>query len=396
MRNVFLRENVKKFLVKLNKNRGDKLVTRDIENNFCFCYALNRASGCAKINEKSQSQGRETVENKKLTIDDIARELSVSKTTVSRAISGKGRIGAGTREKVLAYIRENNYRPNVIAKGLAEQKTYNIGFVMPEDYNLVELPFFQKCLMGVSEIASSLDYDVLVSMVSETNISQLERMINNHKVDGVILSRTLVKDEPAAFLREKGIPFVTIGTSIDKEVIQIDNDHRSACRELTSILLMRGIRKIALIGGNKTHVVTRKRLQGYMDAYAEQNLQVDNSLIFMDIENSVMVDKVVEESIARQLECILCMDDSICTHVLNKLRKAKIRVPGDIKVASFYNSSLLETNIPSITSLSFDVHELGMVTCKTLIDYMDGKDVQRRTLLGYEVSMKESTQNLML
>ncbi len=328
-----------------------------------------------------------------MTIDDIAKELGVSKTTVSRAISGKGRIGSDTRERVMAYIQAINYRPNVIAKGLAQQRTYNIGFVMPGDYNLVDLPFFQKCLMGISEIASSLDYDVLVSMVSERDISQLERMVDNHKVDGIILSRTLIKDEPAEYLKKKDIPFVTIGTSIDKDIIQIDNDHRSACRELTSILLMRGIRKMALIGGNKTHVVTRKRLQGYMDAYLEQSLSADNSLVYMDVENSVMTDKVVEELIARHVECVICMDDSICAHVLNKLRKEKIRVPGDIKVASFYNSTLLETNIPSITSLSFDVQELGMVTCKTLIDYIDGKEVQRRTLLGYEVSMKESTQS---
>ncbi len=328
-----------------------------------------------------------------MTIDDIAKELGVSKTTVSRAISGKGRIGSDTRERVMAYIQTINYRPNVIAKGLAQQRTYNIGFVMPGDYNLVDLPFFQKCLMGISEIASSLDYDVLVSMVSERDISQLERMVDNHKVDGIILSRTLIKDEPAEYLKKKDIPFVTIGTSIDKDIIQIDNDHRSACRELTSILLMRGIRKMALIGGNKTHVVTRKRLQGYMDAYLEQSLSADNSLVYMDVENSVMADKVVEELIARHVECVICMDDSICAHVLNKLRKEKIRVPGDIKVASFYNSTLLETNIPSITSLSFDVQELGMVTCKTLIDYIDGKEVQRRTLLGYEVSMKESTQS---
>ena len=330
-----------------------------------------------------------------MTIDDIAKELGVSKTTVSRAISGKGRIGSDTRERVMAYIQAINYRPNVIAKGLAQQRTYNIGFVMPGDYNLVDLPFFQTCLMGISEIASSLDYDVLVSMVSERDISQLERMVDNHKVDGIILSRTLIKDEPAEYLKKKDIPFVTIGTSIDKDIIQIDNDHRSACRELTSILLMRGIRKMALIGGNKTHVVTRKRLQGYMDAYLEQSLSADNSLVYMDVENSVMTDKVVEELIARHVECVICMDDSICAHVLNKLRKEKIRVPGDIKVASFYNSTLLETNIPSITSLSFDVQELGMVTCKTLIDYIDGKEVQRRTLLGYEVSMKESTQSTM-
>lgn len=333
------------------------------------------------------------MEKKKVTIDDIARDLQVSKTTVSRAISGKGRIGSATRERVLKYIQETNYKPNAVAKGLAQSKTYNIGFVMPGDYNLVDLPFFQECLMGVSEIASSYDYDVLISMVSERDIHQLERMIDNHKVDGVILTRTLVKDKPAELLKEKGIPFVTIGTTLNKEVVQVDNDHRSACRELTGILLRKGIRKMALIGGSKSHVVTQKRLQGFKDAFLEQSCSPDNSLIYMDVENSVMVERIVEELIERHVECVICMDDSICTHVLNKLRKEKLRVPADIKVASFYNSSLLESNIPSITSLNFDVKEMGMITCKTLFDCMDGKAVQGRTLLGYEVSMKESTQN---
>ena len=329
---------------------------------------------------------------KKMTIDDIARELSVSKTTVSRAISGKGRIGQQTRDKVMAYIKKNDYMPSAIAKGLAQKKTYNIGFVMPGDCNLMDIPFFQKCLLGVSEMAASLDYDVLVSITSEHDISQLERLVNNHKVDGIILSRTLIDDEAVRYLCEKGIPFITIGTAKDKNIIQIDNDHRRACKELVSLLLAKGIRKMALLGGDKTHMVSEKRLKGYMDAYSEQGISLDHSLIYMDVNNNVIVDEIVENLISDNIECIVCMDDFICMQVLNKLRKQKIRVPADVKVASFYNSLLLERNIPAITCLSFDIHELGMVTCKTLIDHIEEKEVQYRTLLGYEVSMRESTQ----
>ena len=78
-----------------------------------------------------------------ITISDVAEALGVSKTTVSRAISGKGRIGAATRNRVLEYIQEHDYKPNVIARGLAQSKTFNICVVMPGDYALVELPFFQ-------------------------------------------------------------------------------------------------------------------------------------------------------------------------------------------------------------------------------------------------------------
>ncbi len=331
-------------------------------------------------------------EQKKITIDDIARELGVSKTTVSRAISGKGRIGKETVERVNEYIRKYNYKPNVIAKGLAQSKTYNIGMIMPGDYELVDLPFFQKCLMGVCEVASAMDYDVVVSMVSGNDMSQLERVMDNHKVDGFILSRTLVEDTSASLLMERGFPFVTIGTTTEKNIVQVDNDHRGACKELTSILLAKGIERIALIGGNRNHVVTQKRLKGYMDAYEEQKKQPDRKLIYMDAENRIRIEQIVDDLLPQNADCILCMDDSICAHVLLKLKKEKIQVPQDIKVASFYNSSILENNTPSVTSLQFDVLELGRVACRTLIDMIDGKEAENKKLLGYEVSLKESTK----
>lgn len=74
---------------------------------------------------------------------------------------------------------------------------------MPSDYSVVDLPFFQKCLMGLLEMAAPVDYDVLVCTVSPDDMSQLERIVENHKVDGVVLGRTLVNDAPAEYLKEK-------------------------------------------------------------------------------------------------------------------------------------------------------------------------------------------------
>ena len=104
----------------------------------------------------------ERLDNKKITIADVAQALSVSKTTVSRAISGKGRISEETRTRVLEYIEQNDYKPNVIAKGLAQQKTYNIALVIPGDCNLVDMPFFQNSMQGICEEASRQDYDVML------------------------------------------------------------------------------------------------------------------------------------------------------------------------------------------------------------------------------------------
>ena len=118
-----------------------------------------------------------------MTIADVAEALQVSKTTVSRAISGKGRIGDATRQRVLAYIEANDYKPNVIAKGLAQKKTYNIALVIPGDCNLVDMPFFQNSMQGICEEASANDYDVMLVPVTGSHSDNLARMIANNKVE---------------------------------------------------------------------------------------------------------------------------------------------------------------------------------------------------------------------
>lgn len=329
---------------------------------------------------------------KKMTIADVAEALGVSKTTVSRVISGKGRIGNDTKERVLRYIEEHDYKPNVIAKGLAQNKTYNIGLIMPDSHNFADSSFFQRCMLGISEAAAAADYDMVVSMIRDNDLTQLERLVLNNKADGIILSRTLVEDAPAAYLKQHHVPFVVIGTSLDPELIQIDHDHREACRELTSVLLMKGLRKVALIGGNREIVITNTRLQGYLDAFKTHELPVDSSLICLDADNGPILERMVGEFVKKGAECILCMDDSICCQVLNTLKKNRVSVPEDLRVASFYNSPLLENNLPAITSLQFDAAALGTVTCRILLDHLEGKEVSKRTLLQYEVVLKESTK----
>lgn len=329
---------------------------------------------------------------KKITIDDVANALGVSKTTVSRAVSGKGRVGESTRNRVLSYIEENNYKPNLIAKSLAESKTFNIAVVIPGDYNLVDLPFFQKCLLGISEFASTFNYDVLMCVCYENDMSQLERIIDNHKVDGVILTRTLVEDKPEKYLIEKGVPFVVIGTSLNKEVIQVDHDHRSACKELTSLMIMKGYKRIGLIGGDESHMVTISRYAGYEDALLEAGVHVDKQIVSLNVQTSIVAEKSAMELMDKHVDAIICMDDSICSYVLNAFHNKGIRVPEDVKLLSFYNSMMLENRNISVTTLQFDVKELGVETCKVLIQSLNGTEIEKKTLLKYEVILKESTK----
>ncbi len=330
--------------------------------------------------------------NKKMTIDDIAQTLGVSKTTVSRTISGKGRIGEETRKKILSYIEENHYNPNALAKGLAQSKTYNIAVAVPEDYNLVDLPFFQNSLMGILQVTESVDYDVLLAMVKPNDISQLARIIDNHKVDGVILSRTYQEDMAAEYLLQNGVPFVVMGSSENEAIYQVDNSHLEACRELTTILLKKGMKKLALIGGDESHMVTANRYRGYELAYEGEALSVDKDIVYLNATNPSYVQRISEELLKKRIDGIICMDDTICASLMSYLTSQGVMIPEEVKLASFYYSTLLENSIPSITSIKFNESELGSAACRKLMDILQGKDVELRTLLNYEISIRESTK----
>lgn len=340
----------------------------------------------------SDTQEKTIKEPSRITISDIADALHISKTTVSRAISGKGRIGSETRERVLAYIDKTNYHPNPMAKGLAQLKTYNIGWVMPGDSDVTDLPFFQRCMAGISEVAAGNDYDILLTMVYEEDMSQLERIVQNHKIDGIVLGRTLVEDERVQFLKRMDIPFVVIGSTMIPDVVQIDNDHIAACRELTSILIMKGLKKLALIGGDSNHVVNETRRKGFIEGLERNHLKEADSSIYMDCKSRTDVGYAVEDSLRNKADCIICMDDRICSEVLEKLKNDGIDMPGQIKVASFYDSVLLDNCMPAITSLQYDPRNLGVVAARTLFRLINEEEVEPVTYLSYEVALKGSTQ----
>lgn len=328
---------------------------------------------------------------KNMTISDIASELGVSKSTVSRVISGKGRIGEETRNRVLNYIKDINYKPNLIAKSLAQSKTYNIGVVMPADSNK-DVPFFQTCLMGVCEVVNIQNYDVVAAIVTEQDISQLIRLVENQKVDGIVLTRSFVNDLSIHYLKEKHIPFVLIGSSKEEGVIEIDSDHENACSELTSYLMAPRCQKIAYFAVNQQHIVEQKRYHGFCNAFKQKHQNMDSSMVFLNLTSKALTEQAVETAIRRQVDCIICSDDRLCGWVLSILNQMRVSVPKDIMLASFYNSTYLENYSPAITAIDFDAKDLGIMAGKQILKLLNQESVSRRMLLSYKIMMNQSTQ----
>lgn len=334
-----------------------------------------------------------TVEGKKgYTLSDIAKELGVNKATVSKAISGKGNLSAETRARILEFIDECGYRPNAVAQSLARCRTYNIGLMMPDQADVFDSAFFRDCLRGVCQVAGEHNYDVLMAMDNESVNENLSRLIDNRKIDGVIAMRSQVKSPVVTLLKQTQVPFVLIGTSSDQKILHIDNDNLRACRDLTRMLIAGGIRKMALLGGDENNCVTHIRLRGFREACEESGLNFQEQMIALNVTRKNQIGDVLQQAMAQGVECIVCMDDYICNLVMVHLRTNGISVPQKVKVASFYDSVLLENNIPPVTSLRFDAGELGCRACRMLIDRLEGKQVLEPEIPPYQVIARESTK----
>lgn len=329
---------------------------------------------------------------KEISISELAQRLNISVTTVSRALSGKGRVGEETRKRILSYIEENDYIPNIHRPKEIEKPTRTICVTLPGEEDFAEMPYFQKIMLSIYDYLQARDYDIIVIKIKAEDIAALTKLIQNRKVDGVILTRTIEGSKAINYLQKEKVPFVVIGSYNDPEVYQVDVEQENACRELTSILIRMGIRNIALFCADMSHVVTQNRYHGFVKAFEENNLQIDTSLVFDEVGYQLVAEKVIEDLLKKQIECIVCMDDNICMNVLNKLRKENVRIPEDIKVASFYNNSLLSSYHPPITCLDFDIRELGMVSAKMMLDILEGNETPKKMELGYQVMLKNSTK----
>lgn len=329
---------------------------------------------------------------KRYTIEDIARELGVSKTTVSRAISGKGRIGEETRKKVLDFIEEHDFQPNIVAKNLAGSRTGIIGLVVPTDYALMEAAFYQQCIAGICEEASKYGYEILLALVNDGDITQLERILRYKKADGIIVTRGDIDTRVIRLLKQEGIPFAVTGSVPDPDVVCLDNDNEGACCKLTEQLLQKG-KRLALLGGNENYYVTHSRKKGFVTAHENRHVKLEAEQMIMNVLDYPAAEAAVSRAFESGAEILVCMDDYICSLAIRVLRKKGIAVPQQVGLASFYDSPLLEQYVPSVTGIAFDIKTLACQVCRMLMGILEQQEYQAEDTISYEICFRESTEN---
>lgn len=324
-------------------------------------------------------------------ISRIARDLDLSVSTVSRAISGKGRVSEDTKQKIAEYLQERELVPNTREKRYTDVSTKIIAVTIPEEKEDAFIPYFQKILYGAYDFFSIRGYQVVPIKISAENIENLKTAVEDHVMDGVIISRRVDTIHEINYLKEYGVPFVVIGGIEDQDILQVEGDDEKASFDLTNTLLHMGYYKMAVMCGNRKHPISQKRYDGIMAAHVENYMVLDREYVFYDTDLNDFAELAVDKSLAANMDCILCMDDNICLNILKILQKKQISIPQQIRLASLYNSRLLSSWCPSITCVNYDVDALSKEASRILYTYLTEKKKLPKTVLGYEIQMKEST-----
>ncbi len=326
------------------------------------------------------------------TIDDIARELGVSKTTVSRAISGKGRIGEQTRERILEYIQKINYRPSAAAKGLAESKSYNLALVFPRSLFKMDSPFVRRSMTAICEEAYLHDYNILLCLSTDAYNEPLLRALDNRKVDGVILARTVEKDNIINMLVERGMPFATIGSlpedSRGLATVEADHDQVGGCRAFAVEFLGTSRSPVAVLGNDTQYMVNKSRLKGVKLAAQVIGVPEKDLHIYTGLSTFSACTEAVEDALSKGVNRFLAMDDDVCVHILSHFQENGLTPGVQVQVASLYDNERLAHHATPISALSFDTAELGRAACRNLLCYLQGEEYSPKPTLGYRIIMR--------
>lgn len=326
---------------------------------------------------------------RELKLEEAAAALGLSKSTISRALSGKGRVKLETKMRVLRYLESQNA---TIKTRENECNSKNIGVIFPSHVIVTETSFFQSCLDGAYEYLQRNGYDTLYVTERDGDISKVKHLLERHKVEGFVLTYNPVKDNLIKYLKKERVPFVLVGSTDDASVIQVDSNHMESGIELATILLNQGENNIALVSADSSNMVNHYRCEGFWNTVQKRIKAVNPELFFQNVNSAIELDRVMMKIVDNRVECVVCTDDALCMKVMNKLQEYGFAIPDDIRVASMHDSIYMELHNPPITSISVNAVQQGINAGKVLLDQIQGRKVPTKTLSNYEICLRKSTE----
>jgi LacI family transcriptional regulator len=337
--------------------------------------------------------------NKPPTIKDIARQLNISVSTVSRAIRNASDVNPETKKAVLALVEELNYQPNQLALSLRNKQTHTIGVIVPNlDYVL------SMMVKGIDEVALEAGYTVMICQSNESfgrEILNTRRLLES-LVDGFIIS---VSSETKTFehfkkIQEKNIPMVVfdrITPELKAPSVRIDNEGGGF--QATEHLIEQGYKRIAVLAGPKNLNISNSRVEGYLNALKKHKIKIDQDLIIHCDFNQDYAFFATEELLAmkKRPDAIFTISDRMAIGAMLAIKKKGLRMPQDIGLVGFNDEPILSLVSPAISSVEQPSFELGKITAKLFIETMHNLDdtIPVEKILKTKLFIRESSQRIL-
>lgn len=310
------------------------------------------------------------------TIKDIARELGISTSTVSRALRGSYEINPETKRLVMECAERLNYRPNPIALSLKGSASRAIGVILPQIANY----FFSQAINGIEAIAYNRGYHVIIFQSQESyerEVANVQQAMSR-KVDGLLMSLSS-ETADVAHLQEvldKNVPLVLFDrVSAELNVTKVVADNFGGAFAATEHLIQSGRKRIAHLTIQPWLSITQERLAGYRAALEKYGLEFDESLMrygsFGPDEVGPMVDDLMR--LPSPPDAFFTASDRLAVGCLQALRQRNLHIPEDVSLIGFTNLNVADLLAPPLSTVVQPAQEIGQLAAERLIDQIERK-----------------------
>ena len=338
------------------------------------------------------------INRKEVTIYDIAKELNLSASTVSRGLRGHSVIKKDTRKRITEAANAMGYQRNAFARNLRKNRSNTIGVILPR----LNSNFQSSVVAGIEKEVSRRQFNLIISQSRESlekEKANISTMFSS-RVDGLIISLASDTENLAhldRFLKRK-IPVVLydrVKSNPGCECIKVVIDNEQAGYDAVSHLIEQGSKRILFLGGNLMSNVYHDRHLGYKRALAEHGLPFDQELTLEDTLDEGSGKRTVEKMLSMNTrpDGIFAVNDTSAVAIIYSLKELGIKVPEDVAVVGFNNVYISRVFDPSLTTVDYPGEEMGKIAASTLIELLDSdKPVTPRTIvLNHKLIIRDSS-----
>lgn len=331
------------------------------------------------------------------TIDQVAEQAGVARSTVSKVLTGTYHVSEQTRQKVLRAASELGYRPNLAARALSKGRTFVIGLLVPYDPDqLFADPHLLDIIRGVEAAANQRDYNVLLATAHRPNDprSAYSRALRSNYVEGLIVHEGPLMASLVAELQQQSSPWVVNGYSIPgSSAPSVHADDLAICAELADHLIALGHRRIGVISSEPRPGAFDRRLRGFQNALHSHGLQIDPALLVfgdMSVDSghraaAVLIDRPEPPT------AIWALNDRMALGALLLAHERGLHVPGDLSIAGFDDIIGAAHSNPPLTTIRLPSYREGLEATDLLFKMLDGDKITGEFLVPTDVIIREST-----